>query len=193
MDLFSSLQHFCLHTVTPHTSQCGNALLTCTYPPALTLHPHPPSSITLHPQSPSILNLPPSHPPHSPSHPPILTLPHILLSSLSLPSSYPHSPSHPAILTLPPVLLSSLPSRPAILTLPPILPLSLSLQISRAPTSLLFAWAVPNSNGAPVTNYHIEISGGHMNSHMIFLVAMETQHLMEDLQPNVTYRLATCT
>ena len=31
-----------------------------------------------------------------------------------------------------------------------------------------------------------------MTSHMISLVAMETQHLVEELQPNVTYRFVSC-
>ena len=30
-----------------------------------------------------------------------------------------------------------------------------------------------------------------MNGHLISLVATETQHLLEDLQPNVMYRLAS--
>ena len=65
---------------------------------------------------------------------------------------------------------------------------SFSLQVSSSPSSLLVAWATPDCNGEPITAYHIEISGGHMTSHMIKVDTTETQFTIVDLKPSAAYR-----
>lgn len=105
MDPSPSLHHFCFHTLTPHTSQCGMHIVALlTHPPILSQSHIPRLSL-----------------PFSPSHPdpPILTLPstpshpHSFIHTLPSTPSHPHPPIH----TLPsshshlhpPILLSPLP------------------------------------------------------------------------------------
>ncbi len=69
------------------------------------------------------------------------------------------------------------------------LSLSLSLsQVSSTPSSLLVAWATPDCNGAPITAYYIELSGGHMTNHMIKVATTETQYTISDLKASTQYR-----
>ncbi len=65
--------------------------------------------------------------------------------------------------------------------------------VTRSPTTLHVAWAIPESHGAPITAYHIEASPGHVTSsldHVTSVPTSETQCTVENLHPKTTYRLA---
>lgn len=67
-------------------------------------------------------------------------------------------------------------------------------QVTRSPSSLLIAWAVPAANGSPVTGYIVEVTSAGRSgsgSHVVrttSLPASETQCLVQDLGPDTTYR-----
>jgi len=64
-----------------------------------------------------------------------------------------------------------------------------AIQLSPMATSVLVAWRPPEDNGSPVTAYHIVID----DRPIVIVSGDQLEHVIDDLQPETTYRLAYLT
>lgn len=80
-----------------------------------------------------------------------------------------------------PITFSTAPSHPS--------PPSHITVVTRTPHCLLISWGVPNCNGAPISAYHVQVSGQVTD---YVTDASETQCTVSGLEPSTSYRVRVC-